>query len=63
MKNVSVAAAGRALKTEKIFVEHNIDKSKPITSFNIETLELEGVQKAQKLINNDNQVVKPHWGG
>lgn len=55
LKNVSVAAAGRALKTEKIFVEHNIDKSKPITSFNIETLELEGVQKAQKLINNDNQ--------
>lgn len=54
LKTVSVAAAGRALKTKKTFVEHKINKSEAIESFAIETLELEGVQRAQKLINEEN---------
>ncbi len=54
LKTVSVAAAGRALKTKKTFVEHEINKSEEIESFAIETIELEGVQRAQRLINEEN---------
>lgn len=52
LKIVSIAAAGRALKTYRIKSGHNIDDSKEISKTDIETLELEAVQKAQKEIND-----------
>lgn len=51
LKVVSIAAAGRALKTHRISLEQTIDSTKEISKYNIETLELEAVQKAQEEIN------------
>lgn len=51
LKVVSIAAAGRALKTHRISLEKIIDNKKEISKYNIETLELEAIQKAQEEIN------------
>lgn len=51
LKVVSIAAAGRALKTHRISLEQTIDNTKEISKYNIETLELEAIQKAQEEIN------------
>lgn len=52
LKKVSIAAAGRALKTQKIRIEHMVDRTKEISRLNIETLDLDAVQKAQEEINS-----------
>ncbi len=44
---VSIAAAGRALKTQKVFVENEIDSTKVINNSLINSLELQGIQQAQ----------------
>ncbi|WP_432665713.1 cell division FtsA domain-containing protein [Wukongibacter baidiensis] len=48
LDHVSIAAAGRALKTQKVFAENDIDSTKPIDSSLINSLELHGIQMAQK---------------
>lgn len=48
---VSIAAAGRALKTHRIRVEQSIHNLSEITKSNVDALELEAVQKAQEEIN------------
>ena len=52
LKIVSIAAAGRALKTHRIKSNHIIPNEKEISKMDIETLELEAVQRAQKEIND-----------
>src|SRR5699024_10696491 len=47
-----IAAAGRALKTHKIIMEYSINNNREITRTDIETLEINAVQKAQEEINN-----------
>ncbi len=51
LKLVSLAAAGRALKTHRIRSEQIIHGNKNISRLNIEALEIDAVQKAQKEIN------------
>lgn len=51
LKIVSIAAAGRALKTLRIRIEKKIDSTKEISKLDVEALELEAVQKAQDEIN------------
>lgn len=51
IKIVSIAAAGRALKTLRIRIEKKIDSTKEISKLDVEALELEAVQKAQDEIN------------
>ncbi|MBU5437850.1 rod shape-determining protein [Tissierella sp. MSJ-40] len=51
LKRVSIAAAGRALKTYKIKVEQFCDSLSEISKRTIEALELEAVQRAQEEIN------------
>ncbi len=51
LKVVSIAAAGRALKTHKIRIEKQIDSTKEISKYDVEALELEAIQKAQEEIN------------
>lgn len=53
LKKVSLAAAGRALKTHKIVLEREIDSRREITKSDIEALDLLAVQKAQEEINRD----------
>ncbi|MDK2919090.1 MAG: hypothetical protein PWQ37_1823 [Candidatus Petromonas sp.] len=48
LKYVSIAAAGRALKTQKVFVENEINYSKEINKSIINSLEMEGIQLAQR---------------
>lgn len=53
LKKVSIAAAGRSLKTCKIRLDKEIDGTSEITRNMVEVLELEAVQKAQNMINSE----------
>ncbi len=48
LKKVAIAAAGRALKTTRVEVSMEIDYSKEINKEVIDSLEMEGIQKAQE---------------
>lgn len=47
LTNVSIAAAGRSLKTHKVFLERKVDKGTEIERDTISSLEIEAIQKAQ----------------
>lgn len=47
LENVSIAAAGRSLKTRQIHVERAIDSKKEIDEGTVGSLEIEGVRSAQ----------------
>lgn len=51
LKVVSIAAAGRALKTHRIKIENKIEGLTEISRRQIEALELEAVQKAEDEVN------------
>lgn len=51
LDKVAIAAAGRALKTQRIIVERDVDPNLEIDSELIENLEVEGLQKAQSLLD------------
>lgn len=53
LKKVSIAAAGRALKTSRIRIDKEIDKTVEISNNMIEALELEAAQKSQELIDEE----------
>jgi len=53
LKTVSIAAAGRALKTYRIMIEKEIDSTKEISKIDVDALELEAIQRAQNEINSD----------
>lgn len=59
LKRVSIAAAGRSLKTCKVFVERDADPTLEVDSELISSLEIEAIQQAQKEIeelnNEDDQ--------
>lgn len=48
LDQVSIAAAGRALKTEKVSVERSLDYTKSIDKDIIDQIEMEAIQLAQK---------------
>lgn len=48
LKYVAIAAAGRSLKTQKVLTEQNIDPVKEIDKAMIDSLEINGIQMAQK---------------
>lgn len=50
---VSIAAAGRSLRTHKIKIEREIDINQEITRTQIDALELEAVQMAEKRLNEE----------
>ncbi len=52
-KKVAIAAAGRALKTEKITVERELEIGEAITQEFINNVEMEGIQVAQSQIEVD----------
>lgn len=53
LKGVSVAAAGRSLITKEVHVERSIDTSTEIDDDMILSLEMEGIQKSQSLIDEE----------
>jgi len=48
LKYVSIAAAGRSLKTHKVFIENEIDPLKEVNKSLINSIEIEGIQLAQR---------------
>jgi len=54
LKRVSIAAAGRTLKTCKVYVERDTDPASEIDVELISSLEIEAIQKAQKEIEEHN---------
>ncbi|MGE5631315.1 MAG: cell division FtsA domain-containing protein [Caulobacteraceae bacterium] len=50
LKRVSIAAAGRTLKTCKVFVERDVDPSVEVDNELVSSLEIEAIQQAQKEI-------------
>lgn len=55
LSRVSIAAAGRALKTKKSFIEHELDGKDPISADTMRSLELEAVVKAQSELDRDDK--------
>lgn len=55
LKKVSIAAAGRSLKTCKVRVDKELGNNVEIKRNMVEVLELEAVQKAQEIINDNEE--------
>jgi cell division protein FtsA len=55
LKNVSIAAAGRSLKTHKVFLERKVDQQTEVERDTISSLEIEAIQKAQMDIEEIHQ--------
>ncbi|PAB60762.1 cell division protein FtsA [Anaeromicrobium sediminis] len=55
LKYVSIAAAGRALKTYKVKVEKEIDFLAKIDKSIVGSMEIEGVQRAQETLDSENK--------
>lgn len=53
LTKVAIAAAGRALKTCRVQVSREVDHSKEIDQGTINSLEIEGIQKAQKMLDQE----------
>lgn len=53
LDKVAIAAAGRALKTRTVRLERETDISTHFDKRIIESIEMEAIQKAQKMIDND----------
>jgi len=61
MTKVAIAAAGRALKTEKIKVSKDIDDTKEISKEETDALEMEGIQQAQELLIQADKVATKYY--
>jgi len=58
LRYVSIAAAGRTLKTHKVYVEIQVDPFHEITKSHIDSLEIEGTQRAQREISETDDFVE-----
>jgi len=56
LKEVAIAAAGRALKTKDVTVEREIDYGKVINQDLIDNIEMEGIQKAQDILDEESNI-------
>ncbi|MCI9446834.1 MAG: dephospho-CoA kinase [Lachnospiraceae bacterium] len=54
LNDVCIAAAGRVLKTVTTTVSYEFDEEKVITGEDIHTLDLLGIEKAQRILNENN---------
>lgn len=59
--DVSIAAAGRVLKTKKIYVEYEFPEETKIQDEHIRTLDMLGVEKAYAEIREDEEYAKQHF--
>lgn len=53
LTRVAIAAAGRALRTKRTFIEHDVESKEKITEDTLRSLELEAVAKAQNELDRD----------
>lgn len=53
LSQVAIAAAGRALKTQQVHIHREVDITKVIDKRLIDSLEIEGIQKAQQALEEE----------
>jgi cell division protein FtsA len=53
LKKVAIAAAGRVLKTCQVKVEKNLEQGREIDSEFVSSLEIEGIQRAQMILDEE----------
>ncbi len=56
LERAAIAAAGRALKTERASVERELDFTKEIKKTFTDSIEMEAIQQAQKILVDEHQV-------
>ncbi len=61
LKKVAIAAAGRALKTTRVEVSMDIDYAKEVNKEIIDSLEMEGIQKAQEELAAESNRHEPKY--
>lgn len=61
LTNVAIAAAGRSLKTHKVFLERKTEKGTEVERDAISSLEIEAIQKAQKEIEEMQHEDEHHY--
>lgn len=61
LEKAAIAAAGRALKTEKSAIERDVDFTKEITKDITDTLEMEAIQVAQKQLMTDAKIQAAYY--
>ncbi len=61
LSKVAIAAAGRALKTEKVRIQTDVDVTKEISKEETDTLEMEAIQKAQELLISVDKVSTKYY--
>ena len=61
LHEVSIAAAGRVLKTRKVYVDYEFPEETKVTAEHIRTLDMLGVEKAYAQIREDEDNAKRHF--
>lgn len=61
LKEVAIAAAGRALKTKDVSVSREIDYTKAITKDLIDNIEMEAVQVAQRKLDREDELETKYY--
>ncbi|GAU77670.1 cell division FtsA domain-containing protein [Fusibacter sp. 3D3] len=61
LERAAIAAAGRALKTERASVERELDFTKEIKKTLTDSIEMEAIQQAQKILVNEHQVQSNYY--
>jgi len=61
LEHVSIAAAGRALKTKHVSMEFDISETEVITFDTVKSMELETIQKASVELQSEQSVLNPYY--
>ncbi|MCL2633864.1 MAG: rod shape-determining protein [Oscillospiraceae bacterium] len=61
LERVSIAAAGRALRTKRVSMKHDISNAETITFDMIKSMEIETIQKAAEEIANERGTHTPYY--
>lgn len=61
LERAAIAAAGRALRTERASVERELDFTKEIKKTLTDSIEMEAIQQAQKILVSENQIQSNYY--
>lgn len=61
LERAAIAAAGRALKTERASIERELDFTKEIKKSLTDSIEMEAIQQAQKILVDEHQVKSNYY--
>ncbi|EOC99905.1 cell division FtsA domain-containing protein [Caldisalinibacter kiritimatiensis] len=61
LDKVAIAAAGRALRTERVRLDREIDSTREIDRKLVESLEMEAIQKAQQVLDESTNIESKYY--